>query len=75
MNKLERTTDEMFITLTLADRAKIVELCMQKQMCLTLVAKMMKISTQTVSKVLSAYIPVKNPSGYNEIIVLQSKIN
>lgn len=72
---IEKSTDEMFESLTLADRAKIIELCMTKNLCLALVAKAMKISTQTVSKVLSLYIPDRNPNGYKFLAVFDSKIN
>lgn len=72
---IEKSTDEMFESLTLADRAKIIELCMTKNLCLALVANAMKISTQTVSKVLSLYIPAKHPNGFNYVAVFESKLN
>lgn len=72
---LEKTSFEEFNSLTLHDRAKIIELCVEKQYCLTLIGKMMDVSVQTISKVISSYLPKSKPNTINLLITLESKIN
>lgn len=65
---------EDMLKLTLADKAKIIELCCTKGLCLTLVAKYMKCSVQTVSRVVSEYIPEQPDSSIKMVMTLESKV-